>query len=141
MTQGDKPQGTEPMVFKAGLSAILYVRKDRWKTAVKPGKVHGLTKEKGIEKNRNKNKVEMYVSLGDYFEELREKSIPFAARIIREKFVLATRDDDLDEVCLPPHLTKHRCYAIWCWKRGWKVAKKSKALTVYKPTHEFDPRP
>ena len=70
------------MICKAGLIEILYVRKDRWKTAVKPGKVHGLTKEKGIEKNRNKNKVEMYVYLDDYFDELREEFLPFAACII-----------------------------------------------------------
>ena len=54
---------------------------------------------------------------------------------------MTTRDDDPDEACLPPHLIKHQCYAIWCCKRGWKFAKKSKALTIFKPTPEFDPRP
>ena len=71
---------------------------------------------------------------------MRHEGVPFAARIIREEFGLTTRDDDPDEVCLPPHLTKHRCYANWCYKRGWKVAKYSKAQSIYKPTPEFDPR-
>ena len=83
----------------------------------------------------------MYVSLDDYFEELREEGVPFAARIIREEFGLTTHDDDPDEVCLSPHLTKNRCYTIWCWKRCLKAAKKPKALIIYKPTPEFDPRP
>ena len=56
-TQGDNPQGTDPTVCKAGICAILYVRKYRRKTATKPEKVHGLTGAKVIFKNRNKNKV------------------------------------------------------------------------------------
>ena len=55
--QRENPQGTDPMVCKAGISTMLYVRKDRWKTATKPEKVHGLTGGKVIENNRNKNKV------------------------------------------------------------------------------------
>ena len=62
----------------------------------------------------------MYVYLNDNFEELREEGVPFAARIIREEFGLTTHDDDPDEVCLSPHLTKNRCYTIWCWKRCLK---------------------
>ena len=81
------------------------------------------------------------MSLNDYFEELITEGVTFAALIIREEFGLTTCYDDLDEVFLPPHLRKHRCYAIWCWKRGWKVSKKSKLLTIYKPTPEFDTRP
>ena len=43
LPKGDDPQGTDPMVYRSGPSAILYVRKDIWKTATKPEKVHGLT--------------------------------------------------------------------------------------------------
>ena len=80
--QGYNPQGTASMVYKYGISAILYVRKDIWKTATKPERVHGITGKKVIENNRKKNKVEMYVSLNDYFEELREEGVMFADQII-----------------------------------------------------------
>ena len=79
------------MVFKAGLSEILYVREDRCKTATKYEKVNGLIGKKGIENNSLK-KVDMYVSLNDYFEDLREEGDPFAAWVIREEFGLTMRD-------------------------------------------------
>ena len=56
MPQGDYSEVTSPMVFKAGISVILYVWKYRWKTASKPDKVHGLTGKKIMENNRNKKR-------------------------------------------------------------------------------------
>mmetsp|Transcript_29631 Transcript_29631/g.43117 ORF Transcript_29631/g.43117 Transcript_29631/m.43117 type:complete len:202 (+) Transcript_29631:254-859(+) len=54
---------------------------------------------------------------------------------------MITRDDNPDEVSLPPHLTKHRCYANWCWEQGWKVSMKSRAQTMYQALSNYEQRP
>ena len=41
---------------------------------------------------------------------------------------------------LPPHVTKHGCYAKWCYLRGWKIEKKSHALTIYRNTKDYTKR-
>ena len=47
------------------------------------------------------------------------------------------RDDNPDDVALPPYMTMQRCYAMWCWERGWKVEKESRGQGINKPVYEF----
>ena len=67
---------------------------------------------------------EIYESLHEYFDALEKESLPFATRVIRERTGLHMRDDNPDDVLLPPHMSKHRCYAQWCFSRGWVVKKR-----------------
>eukprot|EP00957_Ditylum_brightwellii_P111819 8528524-Ditylum_brightwellii.AAC.1 len=38
---------------------------------------------------------------------------------------------------IPPHISKHQCYARWCWERGWKVEKKNLEKTIYESTQNY----
>ena len=42
---------------------------------------------------------------------------------------------------LPPHLSKHRLYARWCWNRGWIATRKSRAKGIYNNLNEYEQRP
>ena len=41
------------------------------------------------------------------------------------------RDDNPDDVALPPNFTKRQLYAKWCWSRGHKVVMKSRSEGIY----------
>jgi hypothetical protein len=130
-------------VCRNGLTGLLDMGWTMVMTAFKePGKVHAKMGTKGILSNKGKIYEEVYASLDFFFTELKEQGTPFATRIIREETGLTTRDhDNPDDVALPPHLSKHRCYANWCWERGWKVQKRSKAKTIYKQIDEHELHP
>ena len=84
----------------------------------------------------------MFQSLHSFFTEIATREgTPFAMRVIREKTGLTTRDDNPDDVVLPPHLSRHRCYAQWVYSRGWIPKKKNRTLSMYTTVEEFDPRP
>ena len=71
-----------------------------------------------------KAKIEIYVPLNSFFDELANEGLLFATRLVREETGLTNRDDDPDDVVLPPHMIKHRCYARWCYQIGWMVTDK-----------------
>ena len=122
------------MVCKNGLQGLLCIGRKLWTSSIKnPGQVHGNTGKA----NKSKPFAEVYVSLTTFFEALEKEGSPFATRIIREETGTTMRDDDPNEVCLPPHITKHKCYARWCWERGWKVFKVSRTLTLYDKVQNF----
>eukprot|EP00957_Ditylum_brightwellii_P146870 11181402-Ditylum_brightwellii.AAC.1 len=81
------------------------------------------------------------LSLEFFFNKLKEEAPPFATWIIREKVGMSTRDDDPDNVVLPPHITKRGCYARWCYSQGWKVHFKSMAKSILKLLDEYEKRP
>lgn len=93
------------------------------------------------ESSRGKANVEIYASLNQFFTELKQEALPFAMRIIRDETRTTTRDDDPDDLLLPPYISKHSCFARWCYSQGWKVQKKSSALTTYTPVSAFERRP
>ena len=80
-----------------------------------PSKRHGHKGKKGCTINRGKKVA--YASLRTFFAELQEEGLPFATRLIQERTGLTTRDDNPDDVALPPHFTKHQLYTKWCWSR------------------------
>lgn len=126
------------MICRNALMGLLGIGHRMWKTAVvDPLAVHG---NAGKRSNYTKMYEEVYHSLDDFFCNLANEGTPFATRIIREESGLTTRDDNPDEVALPPHMSKHRCYARWCWERGWKVSKKNRALTIYDNVKDFPMR-
>ena len=47
---------------------------------------------------------DVYDSLYIYFQEMKNDGLPFATCVICEEIGLTTRDDNIDEVALPPHL-------------------------------------
>eukprot|EP00957_Ditylum_brightwellii_P210569 15365121-Ditylum_brightwellii.AAC.1 len=87
-----------------------------------------------------KNQMEMYASLDEYFNELKSKAVPFAMRMVCDECGMTTRDDNPDEVALPPHMTQTKCYHGWCYKCGWKVKKASSAKTIYSNPANFEVR-
>ena len=105
-----------------------------------PGIIDGRKGRKGNESSRGKANLEIYESLNLFFNELKQEALPFATRIIRDETGTTTRDDDPDDLVLPPHISKHSCFARWCYSRGWKIKKKSSALTIYTPVSEFEKR-
>jgi hypothetical protein len=50
--------------------------------------------------------MEIHQSMSEFFLELAGQGTPFATRIIREETGMTLRDDNIDEVVLPPHITK-----------------------------------
>ena len=122
-------------VCQNAIQNIFNIGVKKWNSSTEPTEHplhHGLKNKTGSESNRGKGNKEVHESLHAFFEELKKESTPFATRIIRDVTGTTTRDDDLDAICLPPHMSKHRCYAQWCWSRGWKVEKSSKQKGIYK---------
>ena len=61
----------------------------------------------GVLTSKGKGKIELYVTLNSFFHELSNEGFPFATRLVREETGLTTRDDDPDNVVLPPSMSKH----------------------------------
>ena len=121
-------------ILNVGRKMLVSARKD-------PSKEHGHFGKVGADTNRGRKFGEMDDSLHAFFIEVQSEGLPFATRIIREKTGLTTRDDDPDDVTLPPHMTKRRIYTRWCWSRGWKVEMKSRQKGIYCPSKEYSSRP
>ena len=77
--------------------------------------LHGLVGRTGFNSNRGKGSVNWKISLDSFFEELKEISMPFATRIVRKETGTTKRDNNPNDVMLPPHLGKRKLYAKWCW--------------------------
>ena len=95
----------------------------------------------GIDSSKGKYYIEIYASLHQFFKELEKEGLQFSTRMIREETGTTTRDDDPEELVLPPHVSKHACYGRWCFSRGWKPVKKSSARTTYTATKDYERRP
>ena len=78
----------------------------------------------GVLSGKWKANIELYVTLNSLFGELANKGVPFATRLMWEDIGLTTCNDDPDDVLLPPHMSKHRCYSRWCYQMVWMVEKK-----------------
>lgn len=78
---------------------------------------HGLASQRDVMSNKMKSLVEVHESLYAFFEELKGEGDPFVMWSIREQAGLTTRDNNSNEVCQPPHMSRHRVYAHWCWSR------------------------
>jgi hypothetical protein len=128
-------------ICRHALMTLLDIGDDLWKTAIEnPTHINTLKGKKGVLSNKGKSNAEMYDSLSQFFENLKEEALPFATRIVRDESGTNTRDDDPDEIAIPPHLTKHKCYSWWCYERGWKVKKFSSAQTIYTKTADYEVR-
>ena len=119
---------TQIKVCRNAITGILDIGRRLLESSLRnPGKKHGHT---GAESNNRKALTEVYESMDVFFEKLKTEAQPFATRIIREETGTTTRDDDPDDVSLPPYFTKHKIYAMWCFERGRVVAIKSKAQGI-----------
>ena len=131
-----------PMICKNALLNLLNEGRGSWETALKGPQVMDKRVGKyGPDSCKGKANIEIYMSLNNFFNELKQEALPFATRIIRDETGTTTRDDNPNEVVLSPHVSKHSCFARWCYSRGWKVQKKSSALSWYTPVSEFEKRP
>ena len=132
------PEEEEIMVCRNALTGILCVGRRMFTKAMNnPGQVH---KNTGKRSNNTHCLIEAYESLDAFFSVLAEEGAPFATRIIREEVGLTIRDDNPNDVALPPHMTKRKCYARWCWESGWRVTLKSRTLTWYDALEDFPAR-
>ena len=130
------------MICRNALLSFLNKGRKSWKSAMTgPAFVHSGIGKKGILSGRGKANIEVYQSLNIFFNELKQEALPFATRIIHDETGRTTRDDDPDDLVLPPHISKHQCFARWCYSRGWIVEKASSAKTSYKSLADFTPRP
>ena len=102
---------------------------------------HGLIGRTGAQSCKGKSYSEIDTALHEFFQALSKEGLPFATRLVRERVGLTTRDDNPDDVSLPPHFSKRQLYAKWCWSRGWMVVKKSTQKTSYASIKDFKPRP
>ena len=133
---------SQPSICRNALCGMLYVGRKLWKTAMKDtaDREHALKGKMDVESGRGKEMAEVYQSLHSFFTEVEDEALPFAMRLLRDETGTNTRDDNVDDVVLPPHVTKHSLYARWCYSRGWKVEKKSSAKTIMKSTKEYTKR-
>ena len=131
-----------PRICRNAIQGLLNEGRMSWDTAMRgPGYTDARVGRTGINSSRGKANIEIYCSLNLFFNELKQEALPFATRIIREETGATTRDDDPDELVLPPHVSKHHCFARWCYLRGWIIVKKSSARTIYTSTADFKKRP
>ena len=106
-----------------------------------PTKPHKLANKKGSQSNAGKRFEGINFSLYCFFHDLAEQGLPFATRVVREKSGMKSRDDNPEDVALPPHMTKRQLYAQWCWQRGWKVVMDSRSEGSYVNTKNYLKRP
>ncbi len=78
-----------------------------------PEFIHGNLGKKGEDSGHGKANIEVYESLNLFFNELKQEALPFATQMIRDETGRTTRDDDPDDLVLPPHISKHQCFARW----------------------------
>lgn len=136
---GQNQNIVSPMICRNALTGLLNVGRRMWVSSMKDlPLMHGNV---GKKSNATIQLEEVYQSLDIFFEKLSSEGSPCATPIIREEESgLTNRDDNPDEVALPPHMTKHRCYGQWCWERGWKTKKLNRALTIYDKVANFEVR-
>eukprot|EP00957_Ditylum_brightwellii_P125365 9555023-Ditylum_brightwellii.AAC.1 len=67
-----------------------------------PHKQHDNTEKHSNESSRGLGYREIYASLDDFFKQKNKEAAPFETRLIREEAGLLTRDDNSDNVVLPP---------------------------------------
>eukprot|EP00957_Ditylum_brightwellii_P209112 15360387-Ditylum_brightwellii.AAC.2 len=129
------------MVCQNAMFGVLYIGRVKFES-IKQGKTeHGLKNCVGTASCRGKKAVDWREYLKQYFEGLKSNECtPFATRVIRELTGTTTRDDDPDNVALPPHMGKRKVYERWCYERGWVAKRKQKALSSYYPIEEFQQR-
>ena len=130
------------LICRNGLCGLLGIGRLAWKTAVnEPNKIYAQKGLSGGMSSRGKGYIEINQSMTEFFLDLSEEGTPFATRIVCEATGMTLRDDNIDEVVLPPHITKRQCYARWCYERGWIIDKKNTATSVMKLVLEFKERP
>ena len=113
-----------PDLWKAGCSNPMMVNKNRNK--------------KGTESAWGKKNAEVNASMHEFLNDLKQNhSLPFATRLVRDETGLTTRDDDVDEVALPPNYSMRRCYELWCLSRGYKPTFKSSAKSIYNKINDY----
>ena len=100
------------MICRNAVANLLNIGRKLWQTArgVNVSKPDGKKGRKGTDSGKGKHYIEIYASLHDFFKELEEEGLQFATRIIHEETGMTTRDDNPDELVLPPHISKHSCY-------------------------------
>ena len=132
---------TEDVCINAMTSILNIGRRKLDSTKKKTNHTHGNSGKTGLQSGKGKALRVVNESLHSYFGRLKEESTPFATRVIREEVGTSTRDDNPDDVCLPPHMSKRRCYKRWCYERGWIPTKKRKATGLYHPIDKYNERP
>ena len=106
-------------------------------------KPHGLTaKESNFFKSKKEKFVDINRALKVFFDRLRdEHSETHATRVIREKFGIGLRAEEVDTVELPSSMTKRQLYCQFCFTRGWSIRADAKGklpkLSDY-PRRPFD---
>ena len=119
------------LICRNGLCGLLGIGRLAWKTAVnEPNKIYTQKGLSGGMSSRGKGYIKINQSITEFFLDLSGEGTPFAARIVCEATGMTLRDDNIDEVVLPPHITKRQCYARWCYERGWIIDKKNTATSV-----------
>ena len=70
---------------------------------------------------------EINIALHAYFTKLRtEHAEPHATRVVRERFGVALRAEEIDLVELPSSMTSRQLYSQFCYGRGWSIRANNK---------------
>ena len=69
---------------------------------------HALTGLVGVSCNRNKGRKGMYDSIHEFLTKLKDEAAPFLTRYIRDETGQTTRNDDINQVYLPPHYSLNK---------------------------------
>ena len=124
------------------MTGLLNIRRRAWKIAVeKPEFIDRRKRKIGVLSNKGKAYEEVYESMNLFFLELQEEVLPFATRIVRDITGLITRDNNPDDILLPPYLSKHKCYARWSMRVDGLHSEKNTANTSYESCYKFKDYP
>eukprot|EP00957_Ditylum_brightwellii_P088323 6727695-Ditylum_brightwellii.AAC.1 len=116
--------------------------KHLWRTSVKrpEDRAHKLKGKMADQSSRGKEMIEIHHSIDEYFEHLRQHGLPFANWVIWDETGTNTRDDNVDDVVLPPHISKRSCYVEWCYSQGWKVQYAGTRKSILKNPSNYEMR-
>ena len=77
-------------------------------TAIRnPAIINAKRGKMGVLSSKGKTNIYLYVTLNSFFDELANEGLPFTTRLVQEETGLTTRNDDPDDMVLPPHMSKN----------------------------------
>ena len=96
------------LIFRNGLTGLLDIGRKFVNTAISnPAIINAKRGKMGVLSSKGKANIYLYVTLNSFFEKLANEGLPFATRLVQEKARLTTRNNDPDDVVLPPHMSKN----------------------------------
>ena len=96
------------LILQNGLTRVLDTGRKFANTAImNPFIINAKRGKMDVLSSKGKAKVELYVTLNSFFDELVNERITFSIILVQEETRLTTRNNNPNNVVLPPNMSKH----------------------------------